>query len=282
MTVAQDWDRQFNLRAAVPDHPMHFARWAERSTQARYDHGNREDLGYGAHPSQRLDIIPAGPGSPLLVFLHGGFWRSFDKTAFTFIAPAFVQRGISVAIVDYALCPDVTVPEILDQVTQSIVFLHRLADRHGYDAGRMVIAGHSVGAHMAVWLGGVDWPAHGLSAQPYRGIVAISGVYDLVPVAASYLNADLRLSPDQARALSPLHAPPPWLPPAVFSVGGRETAAFVDQQAGMVEVWRSRGADARLVPMPGSDHFDILYELAEPEGTLFRATCTLIEDTARG
>ena len=184
-------DAQFDTRAAVPEHPMMFARWAERSAQARLDLGTLMDLKYGPHPRQRIDLVDAGMHSPLLVFLHGGFWRAFDKSAFTFIAPPFVDHGISVAVVDYALCPEVTVREVCDQVATAVAYLREVAPNHSFDAERTVLAGHSVGAHMAVWLGGVDWTTRGLTSQPYHGVVAISGIYDLVPVSRSFLNADL-------------------------------------------------------------------------------------------
>ena len=271
-------DAQFDTRAAVPEHPMMFARWAERSAQARLDLGTLMDLKYGPHPRQRIDLVDAGMHSPLLVFLHGGFWRAFDKSAFTFIAPPFVDHGISVAVVDYALCPEVTVREVCDQVATAVAYLREVAPNHSFDAERTVLAGHSVGAHMAVWLGGVDWTTRGLTSQPYHGVVAISGIYDLVPVSRSFLNADLKLSEEEAWALSPLHEPPGWMPPAVFAVGDQETEAFREQQDAMVGVWQACGAGAEVVPMAGFNHFDILDALADPASRLFRAACRLAEE----
>src|SRR5688572_13375947 len=100
-------DRLYNQRANVPDHPQVFARWLEDSRAVRERLAARLDLAYGPHPRQRLDLFPAGAGAPLLVFLHGGYWQGMSKESFSLVAPAFVEAGIAVAVVGYALCPEV-------------------------------------------------------------------------------------------------------------------------------------------------------------------------------
>ena len=121
MTIYRDFDQaaldaQYNLRAAVPDHPAYFARWAETSRAVREQHRCRLDLAYGAGAKETLDFFPAGRSmptapAPLLVFIHGGFWQAMDKSDFSFIAPAFIAAGISVAVVNYALAPSVGMDE---------------------------------------------------------------------------------------------------------------------------------------------------------------------------
>ena len=275
-------DAQYNLRAAVPEHPEHFARWEADSSRAYGSLPVRRDLAYGPHPRQRLDVFPAGPGAPLLVFIHGGYWRSFDKESFAFIAPAFVEAGIAVALVEYALCPTVTLPTLCGQVRDAIAWLARNATGLGVDGGPFVVSGHSAGGHLAVWLSGLDWVTLGLGGSPVRAAVSISGLFDLEPVRLSYINEDVRLDPETAHRFSPVHHLPAAAPPVAFCVGGRETDEFRRQQADFVAAWTGAGLAATVIDMPDRHHFDIIEALGATDTPLHRATRDLVLNTGHG
>src|SRR5207253_2152006 len=124
--TAEFVERQYNLRAAFPDHLAWFERWAADSEKARSRLDNVLDVRYGRGPKQTLDLFPAANPRGLLLFLHGGYWRALDKADHSFIAPEFVARGIGVAVVNYDLCPDVGIARIVDECREGVVWL-----RHG-------------------------------------------------------------------------------------------------------------------------------------------------------
>src|SRR5262245_2799910 len=110
--------REYNNRALVPDHPQHFARWDAASRRARETLKPAEHR-YGEMPGETLDLFPARGDGRCMMFIHGGYWRSLDKKDFSFIAPAFVEAGVTLAVVNYDLCPKVTIDEIVRQMLRA-------------------------------------------------------------------------------------------------------------------------------------------------------------------
>ena len=175
------------------------------------------------------------------------------------------------AVINYPLCPDVTLAELTQAVRGAVPALLATSN-----ARSVIVAGHSAGAHLAVELAMTDWAARGGEATPIAGIVGLSGVYDLQPLLATPLNERLRLDPASAAAASPLDRITSGLPPALLAVGGAETAAFADQTARMAAAWRLAGNIARVVVDPGADHFSLLRGFTTAGATLFHATLDLL------
>lgn len=204
-----------------------FAAFARESDAASAMADVTFDIPYGPHPRARFDHFAAPGAGTTLVYLHGGYWQARDKAQFRFIAPAWIAAGVSVVLANYPLCPDVTLAALTEAVRDLIP---ALGDR----AGRIVVMGHSAGAHLAVELALTDWSARGITRPPIGYIVGLSGIYDLVPLRATPLNDKLRLDAAEARDASPLYRLQPGLPPALFATGAHETAAFHDQTAALV------------------------------------------------
>ncbi len=270
-------NREYNNRALVPDHPAHAERWTKAAEEARRPGTCLLDLPYGGSPNERLDLFPAyRAGGPLLVFIHGGYWRSFSKREFSWVAPAFVDEGVSVALIDYDLAPRVSVDTIVLQVLRSLEWLWRECEHFGYDASRIFVAGHSAGGHLTAMAMCALWPAWDpdLPQDLVKGGVSISGLYDLEPVMhASFLNVDLKLDERSASKLSPAWMPPASNAPLVTCVGALESSEFRRQNALIGQRWkRNLRAD---VPAPGRNHFTVVDALAEPGHPLFRATLAL-------
>src|SRR3954470_2049578 len=119
-------ERGYNNRAAVPDYPQWFARYKELSEATRAVLAPKEDLRYGPGPKQTLDLfVPPAAARATLVFIHGGYWRALDKSDFLFVAAPFVAQGIAVAVINYDLCPDVSIATIVAQCQSAIVWLVR-------------------------------------------------------------------------------------------------------------------------------------------------------------
>ena len=275
-----DCDRQYNARAAVPEHPAIFARWAKAAAAARAGLSMRAGLAYGGTPRQCVDLYPAArTDAPLLAFIHGGYWRSGAREDFAWIAPPFVERGVSVALIGYDLAPAVTLRTITLQVLRALEWLWRNAPEHGFDSSRIVVGGHSAGGHLAAMSACALWPQWDpdLPTDLVKGVVAVSGLFDLAPLRhASFLSADLNLDEADAFQLSPAWMTPAHGLPVITAVGGLESAGFHAQAALLARQW-PRNLRAEL-PMPGANHMTVLEGLADPGNALFQAALDLLEN----
>jgi arylformamidase len=271
--------RQYNNRELVPEHPQFFARWQESSARARSSLACQLDLRYGDMPGETLDLFPAPRGDGrCMMFIHGGYWRSLDKKDFSFLAPAWVDAGVSLAVVNYDLCPKVTIEEIVRQMLRASRWLWLNAAHYGIDRDRLYVSGHSAGGHLAAMLMCALWPAFDarLPKDLWKGAVAISGLYDLRPLLqVDFLQQDLRLDEAAATRVSPAFMPPATRAPVMSCVGGDESGEFLRQNRLLGERWRA--AFAGDVPMPGKNHFSVCDGLAEPSSPLFQAALGLMK-----
>src|ERR1700687_741271 len=177
-------EHEYNLRAAFPDHPQCFARWAADSERARLSTRVVRDVRYGAGPKQVADLFPVERPRGALLFIHGGYWRALDKDDHSFIAPPFVAEGIGVAVVNYDLCPGVRITDIAEQCRQAVEWLTREGGNHGVPVQRLVVGGHSAGGHLTAMMFATDWTARGTSPEAIVGGVSISGGLGLEPLVA--------------------------------------------------------------------------------------------------
>ncbi|MBV8031949.1 MAG: alpha/beta hydrolase [Betaproteobacteria bacterium] len=270
--------REYNNRQLVPDHARYFARWQEDSARARSRMNAKLDLRYGDSPGETLDLFPArGGDGACMMFIHGGYWRSLDKSDFSFLAPAWVDAGVSLAVVNYDLCPKVAIEEIVRQMLRASRWLRLNAGAHGIDPDRLYVFGHSAGGHLAAMLLAAIFPALDprLPKELWKGALAISGVYDLRPlVGIDFLQPDLRLDEESALRVSPAFLPPATSAPVMTCVGGDESGEFHRQNALLGRNWESVLAED--VPMPGRNHFSVMDALGEPSSALFAAACRLM------
>ena len=269
----------YNNRDLVPDHPQYFGRWAEGSQKARATMTSHLDLRYGDKPGETIDLFPArrGDGSCML-FIHGGYWRSLDKRDFSFLAPAFVTGGISLAVVNYDLCPKVSVDEIVRQMLRASRWLWLNAEQYGMDPDRLYVCGHSAGGHLTAMLMCALFPAFdpSLPKDLWKGGLAISGLYDLRPLlSVDWLNGDLRLDAQSALKLSPAFMPRATRAPVMTCVGGGESSEFLRQNALLGSRWRAGFAGD--IPMPGKHHFSVMDGLADPKSALFAGARRLMK-----
>lgn len=259
-------EEQYDNRARVKDHARYFARWAETSARARSLLGGEVDVAYGADPAERLDVFPAAaPGAPVLVFIHGGWWRSLDKSDHSFVAPAFVRAGACVVVPNYGLCPAVTIETIALQSARALAWVWRHAARYGGDPARIVVVGHSAGGHLAAMLLSCRWKTVGDDLPPrlVAGAASLSGVFDLEPLRHTpFLQTDLRLTPAAVRRLSPAFFPRPRGPLHAL-VGGDESDEFIRQNRLIRDQWGPSTVPVCEV-IAGRNHFDIVEDLADP------------------
>lgn len=273
-------EREYNARAAVPDHARHFTHWAEESRRVRIAEPCFLDIPYGDLPKQNLDLFPAKRGTgpaPVMVFIHGGYWRALDKSDFSFLAPAFTRAGIALAVLNYRLVPTVPLEDLVRDVVAGVTWVYQHAGHYGVNPHRLYVSGHSAGGHLAAMLLACQWQRwHGaLPPDVVRGALAISGLYDLEPLMhASFLQGDLKLNPSRALALSPACLPPATHAPLYTATGGDESSEFHRQGRILAERWKQ--VFVRDVPMPGHNHFTVCTALADANGPLFAAARELV------
>ena len=280
--TAEFVERGYNNRAAVPEHPKHFADYAARSAASFAALAPTRDLRYGPNAKETLDLfVPRTPARGTLAFIHGGYWRAFDKADFAFVADSFVAQGYAVAVVNYDLCPAVSVATIVDEGRRAVAWLAREGPRRGAPAP-LVLSGHSAGGHLVAMLLATDWRSHGVDAAPFAAGVTLSGVHDLEPLVLSTMNADLRLDADEARRLSPIHHAARWNAPLYVCAGADETSEFLRQSTLMFGAWPGNRPAGMSAPRFFADrnHFTVVLDYADPTSELTRATLALL-DAAR-
>jgi arylformamidase len=271
-TDPTELDRAYNNRNLVPAFAEHFSRWQSESVRARQQLRGFLDVAYGRGPNENLDLfVPSHPvkGAPVMVFIHGGYWRSLDKADHSFVAPPFVAQGACVVVINYALCPAVTVPDIALQTARALAWVARHIGNFGGDPGRISVVGHSAGGHLAAMMLACDWSVFGADLPPrlvYQA-VSISGLFDLAPLQNTpFLQSSLQLTDDHVHQASPAH----WAAPNVADgrgqlvavVGGDESAEFLRQNALIQHVWAPK-----VVPvcesLPGLNHFSALEAMTQ-------------------
>jgi arylformamidase len=245
-------DAAYNNSAAVVDSADYLRRWRDRSALVRMRGNAVLDLRYGARPRALLDFFSSGNSkAPLFVFIHGGYWQRNEKETFAFVAEGPMAHGIDVAVVGYTLAPDARLGEIVAEIKEALTYLERRAGELGFDRGQMFIGGWSAGGHLTA--AAADHPS-------VCGGMPISGIFDLEPIALTYLNDKLTLSADEIARLSPLLHAGAGLPPLSLFVGEAELSELRRQSQSYAQAARQRGAPVELTVLSGHHHFSILDE----------------------
>ncbi len=263
---------QYNPRASVADYPEISKKKAAASKEVRSTLKSWLDVPYGSSPREMMDIYPSAQGGgPVLVYYHGGYWRGSRKEDNCNFAPTFVNRGANVVVVEYDLCPKVTVSDIVRQARASIAWLYRNIERYSGNREKLFISGHSAGAHLAAMILAHDWEREGLPRDVIKGAVLTSGVYDLEMVMQIAANAEIRMTPELVQENSPFLHPPRPICPTLVSVGGAEPAGWQRMSEEFFNLCRQRGLDCQYFVVPGANHFTLPEHLSNTESPLTRA-----------
>jgi arylformamidase len=265
-------DREYDNRRKVPNTAEVLAWYAGESEAARRAMHWRIDVPYGTAAGERLDVLPAArSGSPVQVFIHGGYWHRLDKADFSYVARGFAPSSVAVVVINYTLMPHVTMDELVLQCRASIAWVYRNAATFGGDRNRIFISGHSAGGHLVAMLMATDWSVFGAPIDVVKGGCGISGLYDLEPIRLCYLNDVLKLSDDDVRRNSPVLLPAPRAGALLLAVGELEGPEYHRQTDDLATAWRKHGFNPEVMRMPGDDHFSIAAKLGDPASTLSRA-----------
>jgi len=249
-------DAAYNNSAAVKNSAQIVADWEKRSERFRAAHPDGLDLRYGPAERNRIDLFEARKDA-LLVFIHGGYWQMRSKELFAFVAAGPLAHGISVALVGYTLAPEKRLDGIVAEIREALSYLDSKANR-------VICCGWSAGGHLT---------AMAMQHPAVNAGLAISGLYDLEPIRHCYVNDKLKLDIHEALRNSPLtgHA---FSKPFTIAYGKKELPELQRQSEDYARVLKH----AKLLALPGHDHFTILEELASPDGKLTAAVRALLQD----
>ena len=264
--------RRYNNGAAVPDWAdTLLSRWQRESARVRDASFGVRDAAYGPLARNTLDVFtPKGAapanGWPALIFIHGGYWQRLSKDDWSVVAAPFIANGIAAVIVGYTLCPQTTIRGITGEIEAAISHVWKHASELGLNREKVALAGHSAGGHLTAWCMTVDWTAHGMPATPFVSATAISGLFDLEPMVPIYLNDALRLTTDEALAMSPAYRERRVDCEFTAAVGGAELEEFPRQNQLLGTHWKN----VIEWQMPGLNHFTIIDELTRDDSALFK------------
>jgi arylformamidase len=271
-------ERAYNPRARTKNFQEYFDRYDARSREALAKVDGYLDVPYGPHEKQKMDIFRArGASKAVLMFIHGGFWRAFDKRSFNFLAPELTRAGVTFANINYGLCPAASLEELVRHVLQAGAWLYRNASNFGGHPQRLYVAGHSAGGHLTAMLLAALWPvfARDLPKKVFQGGLAVSGLFDLRPLAgAAFLKPEVNFDLAVARRCSPVLMPPATDARLWTCVGKDEPQGLIEQNAQIGKAWKE--VLAGDIAMPGDNHFSVLEKLADPASPLFKGALRMM------
>lgn len=258
-----DWDDAYANGPHIPGSEDFPQIWARDAAEFRSVTPHDLDYPYGPGGRERYDLFfPEGDAKGLMVFVHGGYWLSFDKSFWSHLAGGAVAHGWSAMLPSYDLCPDVTIPVITRQIGAAIT---HAAQR---EPGPIVLVGHSAGGHLAARMMGKDAPLGAGIAERIRRAVGISGLYDLRPLMKTAMNERLKLDNAVAETESPILLEPRSGAEMIAWVGAGERPEFLRQSKEFAAAWAEKGAHTEYVEDKGKHHFDVIEGLAQPGSKL--------------
>ncbi len=260
-TTQAQIDEQYNASLRVTDPAAELQHYRDRAERARATLGGTLDVPFGPTREETLDIFPAGvPNAPVFIYIHGGYWRALSSKDFSGIALGLHPLGVTTVVVDYALCPKVTIDEVTRQARASVAWVLRNIGAHGGDPSRVAIGGHSAGAHLTAMCLQTPWADdYGLPADPLKGAVLVSGVYDIEPLRYSYLQPSIQLDYGAIRRNSPAFLVRKSSTPIWVTWGDVETPEFSRQAREYHSAWRAVGNRSDLAPQAGANHYTAIH-----------------------
>jgi len=252
----------YRVRDYVADFERFVTEFRDRSAKTILTLKSRRNVAYGPEHGEHLDLYfpeAADTGLPIHIFIHGGYWRAFSKEDYAFVADSITNTGAIAAIIDYSLMPKARMPVLVEQVQRACQWLAEHALELGGDQNRLTISGHSAGGHLAAM---ASLP--GAGDYRIRSALLLSGLYELAPLAASYLQPELHLTPEEVECFSPLRFPGNSAQRFILAVGADETKPFHDQAEDYLRHLRREACDAELVSLAGEHHMSIVLSLGTP------------------
>jgi arylformamidase len=255
----QTLDDSYNNSKAVPESPAMFNAWIERSQVFRAAHPQYLDIPYGSLDREKIDYFSAGSNTPVVIFIHGGFWQMRSKNDFAFLAESYLKEGISVAMVGYPLAPQANMDQIVASSEKAVQFISQHIAEWGGNPQNVVLSGWSSGGHLSV---------ASMNGMKVKAVVPISGIFELEPLMGSFVNKKLQMDLETAKRNSPLLHLPTGKTPIYLFVGGSELSEMRRQSFDFAEQLKASNYYVVFMIVRGKDHYTMLEEFEFPEGAI--------------
>ena len=268
---------QYNPRISVPEFPELSKTRAAQARKVRESAKSWLDVPYGKSPREKIDIYAADKqGGPVLVYLHGGYWRGGSKEDNCSFAPTFTKRDVTVVLVEYDLCPQVTVSDIVAETRSAVAWVYRNIASYGGYPGKFYLAGSSAGGHLTAMALANDWEKQSLPRDIIKGALAMSGVYDLDMVTRISIQEEVRLTPELVRENNPFLHPPLVRCPILIAAGGAEPKGWQQMSEDYFNYCKARGLSAEYLVVAGANHYTLPEQFLDPNSSLARAALKLM------
>jgi len=269
-STQEEIDQEYNPRFIVENTDELIKSYFTESQRVLREYSNRSAVAYGPTLSETLDIFPAEKlCSPIHIFFHGGYWHSLTSRDFAFVAEGLVRNGITAVLVNYALCPSVSIDEIVRQSRAAAAWTYRNAEDFGGNPEQITVSGHSAGGHLTGMLLSTDWEKnYSLPPNLIKGFLPVSGLFDLKPFPFSWLQPKLLLTSEQVLRNSPVFLKPVYSPHVMVAVGADESHEFQRQSKNYTIFLQKHGVPAEYLSMPGKNHFNIIHDFLGDGGLL--------------
>lgn len=269
-------DRAYDQSQWAPDFKQTIAAYRSTSDEVKGSLPPRT-LTYGDGPLERMDVYaPPGQQLPVMVFIHGGAWKSLSKDDSAGPAPAFVKSGVMYIALDFPVIPQTDLAGMIEQCRKALLYIHDQATQLGADSSRIYVSGHSSGGHLAAVMLTTDWSAYGAPKDLLKGGVVLSGMGDLTGPMRSSRGQYLKLDDAQIAAFSPLQHLDVLQAPVIVGWGSRESPEFIRQNQALAQGFRDHGKLFAEQAFEGVDHFTMANLLNDPNGWLVRQTLSMM------
>jgi len=282
-------EREYSPSSCVTNLGALLATYAEKSVLVRTQL-QRVVRQYGTAPPEQLDFFPA-PSTcvgdkprPALVYIHGGYWQELSKDEHSFPARMLHANDISYIAINYGLAPESSMAEMIERCRRALAWIAQHCAELRIDPRSLHLAGCSAGGHLAAMTALTDWGHYGLSAAPLRSLTLLSGVFDLRPLPLTYVNDAVGMSATEALLQSPLlllEASQAVIPPTLVVWGDNETAEFKRQSREFAEALARKGIEVHAEEIAGRNHFDLLFDLGDPNTPFGALTLERLGGTTR-
>lgn len=271
-------DRNYMQTVWAPNFKQIMERMNYRSELTLKTLGEPESYQYDQFPTHKIDFYKAeNNNAPLMVFIHGGAWKSGSAKEYSYIANPFIANNINVAIIDFDDVTKVGLNGMIEQIRNSIKWIYVNSDKLSINKNKIYIIGHSSGAHLGGVLLTTDWKKQNLPQYILKGATLISGMYEMKPVRLSVRSKYLNFNDKIENELSSIRHIESINTPVLLSYGGLESDEFKRQSNDFLERLKQYNKKSKLIVQPFFNHFEIIDDFGNPNNQMTNLTIQMIK-----